>query len=260
MGDKKSVLVTGGGQGIGKAISLRLAKDGMCVGVQDINLANAKQIAGEIKSNGGEAIAIPGNIAVPKDVDEMFEAVVKEYGHIDYLAANAGIYRNDMLRDVSYENWRKSMDVNMDGLFLCAQRGAVIMKKQGKGGKIMLGLSQGSYGQAEFAITYLTTKWAGRGLLRSLALALAPYNITVNGVGPGVIFTPMMDNIIAEYAKNFGCSYEDMYKQQMYNSNPLHRDIPTDEIASVYSYIFSKDGDNITGLNIVDSAGQTYGD
>ena len=174
---EKVALVTGGGSGIGRAVSKRLAQDGMAVCVADIIADKAQAVAAEIKEAGGEAIAIQVDVTSPESQDKMFAAVLEAYGRLDCVASNAGILRNDPFTMISYETWDRLMSINLDGFVLCAQKAAEIMIKQGWGGKIGFTLSQGGFAENDNAtVSYLVSKWAGRGWLPtvSMSMALAP--------------------------------------------------------------------------------------
>ena len=119
---EKVALVTGGGSGIGRAVSKRLAQDGMAVCVADIIADKAQAVAAEIKEAGGEAIAIQVDVTSPESQDKMFAAVLEAYGRLDCVASNAGILRNDPFTMISYETWDRLMSINLDGFVLCAQR------------------------------------------------------------------------------------------------------------------------------------------
>ena len=256
---EKVALVTGGGSGIGRAVSKRLAQDGMAVCVADIIADKAQAVAAEIKEAGGEAFAIQVDVTSPESQDKMFAAVLEAYGRLDCVASNAGILRNDPFTMISYETWDRLMSINLDGFVLCAQKAAEIMIKQGWGGKIGFTLSQGGFAENDNAtVSYLVSKWAGRGLLRSLAVKLAPYGINVNGIGPGNIPTPMMDQIITDFAQAAGAPTEAI-AASMETMAPLGRLQPAEEMAALYSYLFSDKAKNMTGFTIIDNGAGLLG-
>lgn len=259
MSDKRKVaLVTGGGSGIGAATSRRLAKDGMAVAVADLNLEKAQLIVDEIRAAGGEALAVQVNVADAASLDAMFAAVLEAYGQLDCVASNAGVFFNDTYMDMTWERWDKIISINLDGAFLCGQKAAEIMIRQGKGGKIGFTLSQGGFAENDNSFAYLVSKWGGRGLVRSLATRLAPYGISVNAIAPGNIPTPMMDYIISEFAKAAGAP-ESAIAMGMETMAPLGRLQPPEEMAALYSYLFSDKAKNMNGFTIIDNGAGLLG-
>ena len=115
---EKVALVTGGGSGIGRAVSKRLAQDGMAVCVADIMEDKAKAVAAEIKEMGGEAIAVYVDVTKPESQDKMFATVLETYGRLDCVASNAGILRNDPFTMISYETWDLLMSINLTIFFI----------------------------------------------------------------------------------------------------------------------------------------------
>ncbi len=256
--NKKVALVTGAASGIGKATAKRLAQDSMAVGVADISFDLAKKVAEEIRADGGDALAIKVDVTLPESVDQMFATLLEKYGHVDCLAANAGIFLNDTFLDMSYGQWDKIISINLDGAFLCGQKAAEIMLKQGAGGCIGFTLSQGGFAENDAGFAYLVSKWAGRGLVRSLAVRLAPYGIRVNAIAPGNIPTPMLDYIIDEYTAASGAP-RDAIQAGMVTMAPLGRLQPPEEMAALYAYLFSDRAKSMAGFTIIDNGAGILG-
>lgn len=256
--DQKTVLVTGAGKGIGRAIAHRLAKDGMIVGVVATSHESAQNVVDEIVAEGGTALAIVADVSNPEAVDHMFQTFLSTYGHLDCLAANAGIYMPDMFLDMPYERFDRLQSVNVDGVLLCVQKAADIMIKQGKGGHIGITLSQGGFGESDHTFAYIISKWAGRGLVRSLAKKYAKYGIKVNAIAPGNIPTPMFDNIIDIYSTQANAPKEAILSN-MTTTVPLGGLQPPEEMAALYSYLFSDAAKNMVGFTIIDNGAMMLG-
>ncbi|KAL6303212.1 NAD-binding protein [Sparassis latifolia] len=187
-------IVTGAGQGIGRAIALRLADDGLDIAVNDIasNSVKLDEVVGEIQAKGRRAIPLIADVSVEAEVKTMVEKAVEELGGFDVMIANAGVGGGAKpLTEMSTETWDMVMSVNLRGTMLCYKFAAQHMIKQGRGGRI-IGASSvlGKKGVAKTS-AYSTTKFAIRGLTQCLAQELQPYNITVNAYAPGLILTQL---------------------------------------------------------------------
>lgn len=255
--NKPVVLVTGGGEGIGEAVCVRLAKDGMTIGVADINYKNAESVARRINKDGGEAIAIEADVTSQESVDQMFDELIHAYGKINYLAANAGIFIHNDFLSFSFEDWRRIMSVNVDGVLLCCRRATKEMIRQGPElgpYSIMIGLSQGSFSQDPPSAAYCTSKWAARGLMRSIALNLAKHDITVNGIGPGSVMTSLHRYVNERLSIQNNITVEEA-TEMMGNIYPIKGYQPVGEMAAIYSFMFSAEARNITGITVMDNGG-----
>ncbi len=186
----KAVLVTGAGKGIGREIALQFGLQKAKVVVADINLGDADAVAGEIASGRGKAVAVKCDVSSKGEVKRLFERLLKEFGRLDVLVNNAGIYPFGKFTDMTEEQWDKVIGVNLKGAFLCSQEAANIMIKQGKGGKIVSISSIASIIGYENLVHYCASKGGINGMTRALALELAPHKINVNAVLPGPIRTP----------------------------------------------------------------------
>jgi len=185
----KVVLVTGAGKGIGAALAHRFASVGARVVVNDIDQATADATASAIMAEGGSAVGIAADVADGDQVAAMFDTVLRTHGTVDVLLNNAGIV-SPMLHFFEADEawWRRIVDVNLTGHFLCSHRAARIMAKAG-GGSI-INMSSGGATRAHRAFTaYDATKGGIEALTRAMALDLGPYNIRVNALMPGSIDT-----------------------------------------------------------------------
>ncbi len=185
----KVVVVTGAGKGIGQAIAERFGSVGSSVVVNDIDLETAKNVASRITAAGGTAIAIDADVSDSSQVDAMFDKTIEEFGTVDVLVNNAGVV-SPMLHffDADETWWRRIIDVNLTGHFLCCHRAARIMAKN-QGGSI-INMSSGGATRAHRSFTaYDASKGGVEALTRAMALDLGPYNIRVNALMPGSIDT-----------------------------------------------------------------------
>jgi NAD(P)-dependent dehydrogenase (short-subunit alcohol dehydrogenase family) len=195
----KVAFVTGGGSGIGAAVSRLLAASGATVAVADISLEAAKQVAHEITSAGGKAIPLHLDVTDPDAVDRTVAGVVESLGRLDIGINNAGITGGPgKAGDYSNEAWRRVMAVNLDGVFYCQRAEIQAMIASGRGGAIVnLASVLGQVGSAG-APGYIAAKHAVVGLTRSAAVGHAADKIRVNSVGPGYIDTPLLGAIPRE--------------------------------------------------------------
>jgi len=231
-------IVTGGSRGIGAAICEKLAEQGAKVVVNYVKNAGAAiSVVQRIKDKGGEGISIKCDVSDFNQVQEMIQKTFAEFGKIDILINNAGIFPQAFVEEVSPEKWRMAIEVNLIGTFHCAKAVIPYMKKQGRG-KIIncstisaflpdVGIS--AYAAAKAGITNFT---------RVLAAELAPYNITVNAYAPGIIETDMVRDMIVERG--------DKQLKQI----ALQRFGKPEEVADLVAFLASKESDYITGVTI----------
>lgn len=187
--DGKVVLVTGAGSGIGRAIAERFGTVGANVVVNDVDASKALEVANHIASVGGSAMAIRADVSDGNDVADMFAALMDAQHGVDVLVNNAGLV-GPMLHFFEADEawWRRIIDVNLTGHFLCSHQAARIMAKGG-GGSI-INMSSGGATQSHRSFTaYDATKGGIEALTRAMALDLGPYNIRVNALMPGSIDT-----------------------------------------------------------------------
>jgi len=186
----QTIVVTGGAGGICSEICRGMAADGLSVVVADYALEGAEQTAAEIRAAKGNAIAVKVDVADPQSVAQMMQQAIAKYGSVDYLFNGAGIMPRTPVVDMAEEEWDRVLRINLKGTFLCSQAAArhMMPKKQGR----ILGIASGRgvAGQAR-ASHYAASKAGVIAFVKSLAVELAPFNITVNAVCPGATDTPM---------------------------------------------------------------------
>lgn len=205
---ERAAIVTGGGNGIGKAFCLALAGAGGKVCVADIDEAAARAVAAEIVQAGGEAIASAVDVSVEKETAEMARAVTGRWGQIDVLVNNAALVRRFQKKirqrfdEITEEEWDKMMAVNVKGTWLCAKAVYPQMKKQNRGKIINMASGTFFAGAPQF-VHYGASKGAIVSLTRSLARELGPDNISVNVIAPSLTQTEMTGEGDLAYAEEF---------------------------------------------------------
>ena len=241
--DSRVSIVTGAGQGIGKAIALGMAREGAVVVVTDIDAANADAVRAEIVSGGGQALSLRLDVLDEASVQTTVAAALEEFGRLDILVNNAGIYLTASVEEMPEDQWDRVIGVNLTGTFLCSRAVAPHMLAQHSGRIISLASGRALQG-ARNAAHYAATKAGIIGFSRSLALELSPSGITVNVICPGITDTAQPRGHMAE---------EDIFAQA--GVIPLGRiGQPTDLVGPAI-FLASEAAGFITGQTIVVNGG-----
>ncbi len=244
----KVAVITGGDTGIGKAISTLLAQEGARVVVDyDGDAQPANELVDHIENFGGRAYAVRADISKPDDVNHLVAEAVKHFGQLDILINNAGIEEQCPFLEMPFETWCKVIDVDLTGPWLCAQSAAKQMVRQRRGGRIINISSVHEELTMPTNAPYCAAKGGLRMLMRTIAVELAPYDITVNNVCPGAVETKMDAEIKRDHKK-----YE-----KLLNEIPLHRMGKPQEVASMCAYLASDEASYVTGASFLIDGGMT---
>ncbi|MGE7918097.1 SDR family NAD(P)-dependent oxidoreductase [Viridibacillus sp. NPDC093762] len=236
----KRVVVTGGASGIGLATSLRFAAEGSIVTIFD---NKEEQLKKTLEEHSAIKYGVLADVSNPDEVKEAFKEVDEVMGGIDILISNAGISIRSKFIDITPEQWKKVIGINLDGIFYTAQEAAKRMLIQGSGVILMTASTNGITGHPYYA-DYNASKAGVNLLAKTMALELAP-TIRVNTVCPGYVLTAMQ---IAEYSPEM--------LEQVNENIPLKRHATPEEIAGVYAFLASDEGVYITGQNIPVDGGE----
>lgn len=250
--DGQVALVTGAAQGLGEALARRLDKEGCKVVVADINLESAQKVADSLT----DAIAVKVDVCDEKQVEDMVNKAVERYGKLDLLVANAAILIAKPITEFEAEQWKKVIDVNLVGYFLCAKAAAKVMIPNKKGNIIQINSKSGKKGSYKNS-AYAASKFGGVGLTQSLALELAEHNIRVNAICPGnLLDSPLwVNSLFKQYAKNQGLTVEEV-RQKYLSQVPLGRSCTYEDVANVMVFLASDQSSYMTGQAINVTGGQ----
>jgi 3-oxoacyl-[acyl-carrier protein] reductase len=235
----KIALVTGGAQGIGKAIALLLAQKGSDVIVSDVNLEKAEETAREIETLSRRSMAVRANVAVFDEVEKMVQTLIERFGRIDILVNNAGIARDKLLLRMTEEDWDAVLDINLKGTFNCTKTVIRHMSKQRSGRIVNIASVVGEMGNAGQA-NYSASKAGVIGFTKTIAREFASRGITVNAIAPGYIVTPMTDAL------------PEKAKEELKRMIPMERLGQPEDVAQAVLFLVSEASSYITGqvLNV----------
>ena len=247
-------IVTGGGTGIGKAISLALADEGAAVVVAARTLAPLEEVANQIRAQGGKARAIQTDIANQAQVKRMVADTVEEFGKLDILINNAAYAHKEVeVSDMDLDFWRETMEVNVTGTMLCAREALKAMIPRRSGVIVNVGSVAGISGHPTES-PYCVSKWAIIGFTEVLAVEAGQHNIRVNAISPGATRTKGFQGLIGALAKSRGVPEEEMWRK-VKAAISLNRIAEPEEIARAVVFLASDDASAITGHNLVVSCG-----
>jgi len=247
----KVAIVTGARRGMGKSHALKLADAGAKVVVSDISQEECQLVVDEIKKNRGEAIAVKCDVTKKGEVENMVKKAVDKWGKVDILVNNAGICQFKPFLELTEEEWDRTLNINLKGYFLCAQAAAKEMAKQKSG--VIVNIASVAMGQVGIGFLNLAHYCASKGgivaMTEAMALELAPYNIRVNAISPGVIETPMIDPFKAD-PKAMEATLAQI---------PLRRVGKPEEVSNLVLFLASDASSYMTGSTVVIDGGWLAG-
>ncbi|HAM39309.1 MAG: 3-oxoacyl-[acyl-carrier-protein] reductase [Elusimicrobia bacterium RIFOXYC2_FULL_34_12] len=231
----KVALITGGAQGIGRAIADKLANEGAKIVIVDVMEDAAKKTAEEIsKEKNVESLSLKIDVSSSQETDEMVKKTVEKFGKIDIIINNAGITRDNLLVRMSDEEWDKVIAINLKGVFNCSKAAAKVMMKQRSGKIVNIASVVGLMGNAG-QVNYSASKGGVIALTKTLARELASRNINVNAVAPGFIKTAMTDKLSEEA------------KKKLTDIIPLNRLGEASDVANAVKFLCTEESSYITG-------------
>lgn len=231
-------IITGGARGIGKKISQTFLKEGASVYIFDVNEEEGARTVGELQpAYDGKVIFFKVDITDEKSVEQSIEKIIEAEGRIDILVNNAGITRDNLILRMSLEDWKKVIDINLTGAFICSKHTVKYMVKNRSGKIINISSIVGVHGNAGQS-NYSSSKAGIIGLTKTLARELAGRNILVNAIAPGYIETEMTEKL------------SDKIKEKLMEQIPIGRLGSVDDVAKTALFLASDDSNYITGTVI----------
>lgn len=243
--ENKVAVVTGGGSGIGEAISLRYAQEGACVSVLDVNVEAAQKVADKINETGGKAMALQVDVSNKTSVFEAAKKTSETFGNIHVWVNSAGVSIIVPLLDPkSEEVWNKTIDINLKGAYFGCQAAVTYMHKDG-GSIINFSSLSGKKPTDQYA-AYCSSKYGVIGLTQSIAMDVAKEQIRVNAICPGIVRTPMWDKQTIDYANKKGITPEEVMPRFV-STIPLGRLCSLEDVTNTAMFLATEDSSYMTG-------------
>lgn len=244
--DGKVAIITGGGRGIGRGIAKRFAAEGAAVVIAQRDSESARRTLDEVEAAGGTALYVPTDVGEYEQIQRMVQATVDRFGRLDVLVNNAGVAGlSGNVLELKVEDWRRFIDVNLTGTFLCAQAAARMMVERKIAGRIINIGSINSFKAQKHAANYVATKGAIPLLTMALAVDLSPYGIFVNAIAPGTISHERTRSRLQDPA----------YVRMIQKNVPLGRTGSVEDVASVAVLLASDECTYIQGETIIVDGG-----
>lgn len=247
----KRAVITGAAQGLGQALAQRMSAEGARVVVGDMNLEGAKETAATLAD--GAAFSL--DVTSYESCESFIRSAVEVLGGIDIVVCNAAILISGAIDEFDPDKWKKVIEVNLCGFFNTAKAAVPYMKENG-GTIIQINSKSGKKGSFKNS-AYAASKFGGIGLVQSLALELAPYNLRVNAICPGnLLDSPLwVNSLFKQYARNQGISEEEV-RQKYIDQVPLKRGCTYDDVANVLVFLASDEASYMTGQAVNVTGGQ----
>jgi 3-oxoacyl-[acyl-carrier protein] reductase len=242
----KIAIVTGGALGIGRAIAKVFAREGATVLVVDLDQDAGNRTVNEITEAGGRARFFYGDVSQPQDMEGMARYAIENFGQLDILCANAGIFPETPLDEMTEADWDRVLDINLKGVFLSVKACLPHLKTRPSARILITSSITGNRTGISGLAHYAASKAGINGFIRTAAMELAQHNITVNGVEPGNVLTEGMES-------QLGQDYIDAQTEAI----PLGRMADPEDIAHAMLFLASEEADYVTGQTIVVDGGQT---
>lgn len=251
-------IVTGAGQGIGRAIARRLAQDGFSVVIVDLRQDALSLVAEEIQQAGGQVLPLVSDITQAEQREQMLQKTLEHFQRLDVLVNNAGIQRIALPLDVTEEHWDTIMNVNAKATYFCCQSALKLMLPQRSGSIINMASIAGKMASTIQHPIYNISKAAVLAMTKTLALACASSGVRINAVCPGIIETPMQDVVDREFARLTGQQPAEIRAERMARIPLAHTGQPAD-VADVVAFLAGPDARYMTGQALnVDGGLLTY--
>ena len=251
----KVAVVTGAASGIGEQCARKLASLGAAVVIVDLNLDHAQKVAASIIATGGKALAIAMDVTSEEAVNAGIDRAVKELGSIDILVSNAGIQIVAPIEDYAYSDWRKMLDIHLDGAFLTTKAAIKHMYAGKRGGSIVYMGSVHSHEASQLKSAYVTAKHGLLGLARVVAKEGGTRGVRANVVCPGFVRTPLVDKQIPEQAKALGISEAEVVKNVMLKETVDGEFTTVEDVANTVAFLAGFESAALTGQSIIVSHG-----
>lgn len=248
----KTFVITGGAQGLGQALALRAAREGANVIIGDFNIDGAEETASMI----GNALAVKMDVTDYDSCAACMDIAAEQFGGIDVLVCNAAILISGAVDDLSAENWKKVIDVNLCGFYNTTKAAIKYLRQSEYPSIIQINSKSGKKGSYKNS-AYAASKFGGIGLVQSLALELAEDHIRVNAICPGnLLNSPLwVNSLFKQYAANQGISEEEV-RQKYIDQVPLKRSCEYEDVANLMVFLASKGSSYMTGQAINVTGGQ----
>jgi NAD(P)-dependent dehydrogenase (short-subunit alcohol dehydrogenase family) len=248
-------VVTGGNQGIGRAIATAMAAAGASIVVTARTQRSLEDVAREIRDAGGESFAVTCDVRDPKSTDEMSAAVLDHFGRVDVIVANAGIAGvTRPMHEITYEEWRDCVVTDLDGVYLTFRGFIPAMIEAGRGGSLIALSSMTGKRPLVNRTPYGAAKMGVIGLVRTLALELGPHNIRVNSVCPGAVAGERLNRVVRANAEARGIT-EDEAMRQFTEAAAMKRPTNPEEVAAACVFLAGDGSTGITGEDMNVTAG-----